>query len=229
MGDLILTFGFFIVLAGFLLNIPIVAALYLLVTKPLFKKYRGSTKGALIVSVLFLILVLLLSYIPGAIRFESLCKTYGQPVLGKVEAADTYYVDAYYVWIHKKSEELLKSGRLAFIEGKNNLSRDLPYKRVRFDKNGKRVEEQVASLASEYGLRMRHDMEFGIQSTTREFYQIADDRVISSFTTFDYMGGPLAWLVQPWGSKACPDYEDEWFELSYKELALISFGLENIE
>ena len=106
MGDLILTFGYFVVLAGFLLNIPVIAVLYILLTKPLFKKYRGSAKGAFPVSVFILVLVLLLSYMPGALRFEKLCKAHGQPVLGKVQAENTYYVDAYYVWIHKKSVAL---------------------------------------------------------------------------------------------------------------------------
>lgn len=74
MSDLILTFGFFVVLAGFLLNIPIIAALYFLITKPLFRKYGGSAKVAFVVSVFLLAVVLLLSYIPGAMKFESLCK-----------------------------------------------------------------------------------------------------------------------------------------------------------
>ena len=227
MSDLILSFGFFVVLAGFLLNIPLVLVLYLLISKPLFKKFRGSSKGAMPATLLVLAVVLMVSYLPGAIRFEATCKTQGKPLIGSVPAADKYYVDAVYVWIHSKSEELLKSGRLVYIEGNNNRSGEFPYKRVSFDRSGKRFEEQAASLASEYGLRMRHDKEAGIQSTTQEFYRIADDTVISRFTSFDYFGGPLAWLVQPWGSRSCPSYGDQWFDLSYKELPLISFGLDS--
>ena len=229
MSELILTFGFFVVLAGFLLNIPLIAILYLIVSKPLFTRFRGSAKGAFPVTILTLMVVLIASYLPGAIKFEALCRNHGEPLIGKVPAADKYYVDEYYVWIHMKSEELLKSGQLVYVEGKNNRSRKLPYKRVSFDQNGQRVEEQVAELESEYGLRMLHGKEFGIQHTTKEFFRLADDTVISSFTSFDYLGGPLAWLVQPWGSRSCPEYNDRWFNLSFKELPLISFGLETID
>jgi hypothetical protein len=71
---------------------------------------------------------------------------------------------------------------------------------------------------------MSHDMEFGIQGTTREFCRIAYDRVISSYPSFDCLGGTLAWLVQPRGGRMFPGYEGKWFELSYNELPLISCG-----
>jgi|GEM_PF-4027372 len=229
MDSLILSFGFFVVLAGFLLNIPVIVVLYFFITKPLFKKYRGSTKGALFISLLILVVVLAVSYLPGLRKFDELCSTHGEPLIGKLASEDKYYVDANYVWIHKKTEELLKSGRLAFVEGKNNRSKDLPYIRVNFNGNGTRVEQQVASLESEYGLRMRHGEELGVKSTTREFYRIDNEKVISSYTSYDYMGGPLAWLLQPWGRRHCPEYGDEWYNLTYKELPLITFGLETVD
>jgi hypothetical protein len=229
MDSLILGFGFFVVAAGFLLNVPLVAALYYFVTKPLFKAYKGGTKGALFGSLVILVVVVTLSYLPGSMKFDELCRAHGEPLIGKLAAADKYFVDAYYVWIHDKTEELLKSGRLAFVEGRSNRSRDLPYKRVLFDENGTRVEHQVASLESEYGLRMRHGEQFGVTSTTREFYRIDDDEVVSSYTTHDYMGGPLAWLVQPWGRRSCPEFGDRWYGLTYKELPLITFGLDTVD
>jgi len=229
MDSFILSFGFFVVLAGFLLNIPVIVVLYFFVTRPLFKRYSGSTKGALSVSCLILAVVLFASYLPGSRKFAELCRTHGEPLIGRLAAAESYYVDAYYVWIHKKTEELLKSSRLTFVEGKNNRSKDMPFIRVNFDENGTRVEQQVASLESEYGLRMRHGEEFGVTSTTREFYQIDTGEVVSSFTSYDYMGGPLAWLLQPWGRRSCPEYGDKWYNLTYKELPLITFGLETVE
>ena len=101
--------------------------------------------------------------------------------------------------------------------------------RVSFDEDGTRVEKQVALLESEYGLRMKHGKEFGVESATREFYRIGSDEVVSSHTSFDYMGGPLAWLLQPWGRRSCPEYGEKWYELTYKELPLITFGLETVD
>ena len=229
MSDLILGLGFLLVLAGFLLNIPVVAALHFFLVRPLFRKHRGNTKGAVLVSLLLLAGVLSLSYLPGALEFEELCTTQGEPKLGTVAAADGYYVDEYYVWIHSKSEELLKAGTLQYVEGKSNIANNLPYARITLDADGTRTSEQVASLKSEYGLRTQHAKEGWITSTTQEFYRIANGDVISSHTSFDYLGGPLAWLVQPWGRRSCPDYGDEWFDLTYRELPLISFGLDRVE
>jgi len=180
-------------------------------------------------SCMTLLVVLSVSYIPGALRFQDLCATHGEPILGEVPAAEGYFIDAYYVWIHSKSEELLKSGVLRYVEGKNNRSKSLPYLRVSFDENGTRIEEQVPALESEYGFRMLHRREHGITSITREFFRIDSGEVLSRYASYDYMGGPLAWLMQPWGRRSCPEYGDEWFDLTYKELPLITFGFESID
>lgn len=234
-----MAFGFFVVLLGWVLNVPLVIGIYFFMAKPLYKKIKTLDRlktnekySLLTISGVVWFLVLMASYLPGWLNFKQQCTAHKEPVLSSINGVNFYYIDHVnpngpFLELNRLKQQF-KNKTIAFIEGPNifktrHKPNELPFRRYFLNDKGGFDSIKVNSIESTYGYRESHHETGWITSHSKEVYRIKDNQVLSKYVTFDYMGGPLGWLVQPFGYKHCPDYDDRWFKLSYSKLDIETF------
>jgi len=235
--DMMMGFGFFIALYGVLLNVPLLLLCYFLLAKPIYKRifcakiYSTQDRiRVLAVCIVGIFIAIISTYTPGYSYFQKQCSVHEQPEIVSIDNVHYYYIDGVnpngpFLELNRL-KDLFESGDIEFIEGPNPF-RDkdiMPYIRYRLNAGGEFEAERIAVRKSVYGFRKVFNEEYGVDSVSREIYQVVDGKILAKYKTFSYGGGPLGWLTRPFGLKSCPNPNDQWFSLSYKPLDMIVFN-----
>ena len=229
-------YGIYIVLFGWLLNIPLVFLIYFFIAKPLYKhiKKNHNRYKVFALSCTILIIVILTSYIPGWLHFNKLCNEHADPVIGSVNGVTYYYIDGVnpngpFLELNNLKRQF-KDKKISFIEGPNIYRtkyrpEEPPYLRYNLTDEGEFEYIKISNLQSSYGYRQIFNKDRGIHSHIKEVYRFEDSSIVSKYITFDYLGGYLNWLTYPFGIQECPDYGSQWYSLSHGRLDLRTFNM----
>lgn len=196
-------YGVYIVVFGWLLNIPLVFLIYFLIAKPAYKLiYKKHNKYIVfILSYVILFSVILISYIPGWIHYNKLCNEHATPVIGSINNVTYYYIDGVnpnspFLELNDLKKQF-KEGKIAFIEGPNiyrtkHHPEEPPYIRYYLSDKGKFEYTKINKLRSTYGYRFIFNNDHGSRLYSKEVYHLKDNSIISKFTRIDYIGSYLS-------------------------------------
>ena len=207
-------YGVYMVLFGCLLNIPLIIFIYFCIAKPAYKRINKKHSKYIVFAISSTILAatILISYTPGWLRFINLCNEHTEPVIGSVEGVSHYYIDG--VNPNGASLELrhlkrqFEENKILFIEGPNifrtrHHPEEPPYIKYHLTDEGNFEYIKVNDLESTYGYRQIFYKDRGLNSHSREVYNLKDNAIISKYKTFIYYGGRLSWLTFPFGIQQC--------------------------
>ena len=226
-------YGIYIVIFGWLLNIPLLFLIYFLVAKPICKRVNGncSRKKRLLLSGTTLVAAILATYIPGWLHFNKLCSEHATPLIGSVKGVNHYYIQEVnpngpFLELDRIKKQF-EDNRISFIEGPNifrtkHRPNKAPYLRYHLTDEGKFEYHEIDKRESRFGFRRRFNNEGGLYSHVDEVYRIKDNSIISQETELRYHGGYLSWLTFPFGIRECSNYDRR----SHVRLDLRTFNIQ---
>lgn len=193
---------------GPLLLLPVWWLVYRFGTLPLLrsiwsKKPPGQTKAAaLSLALLFMLVILAVSYVPGRVEYGRLCARDGSPVVSeRVDVEGLLYGPLF----QYEARPLLDDGGFDFVEAPDQY-RDGIYVRYTLAEDGGLEREEVGSLRSRYGLRkelITHPR--GTIRTQKVVYELGSERELARAANLVYEGGPLSIFLGVYGMSSCPD------------------------
>lgn len=215
--------GWWLIIFGPLLNIPIGYAIYSL-AKPFSIRFANPAAAALLAPVIGLALFHAALVVPGYLKFRSICTAHGSPVIHERIRVSSIYVDeipGYQAYEYLRcGSDFCVANRTALhppfqtIETSNSERRTGAIRYVN-DPNGKARTEQIPRLSdgtydfqAKYGVRKKF-VDYGW--TTRGFettvYERATGRELGHARRLSFDGGYLQFLRFTLGSAHCPSIE----------------------
>ena len=215
--------GWWLIIFGPLLNIPIGYAIYAL-AKPFTIKFACPASAALLAPVIGLTAFHAVLILPGYLTFRSICAEHGTPVIRERVRVPSIYVDeipGYQAYEYLRcGSDFCVENRTALqppfhtIETSNSERRNEPIRYVN-DPNGKARAEPIPKLSdgtydfqAKYGVRKKF-VDYGW--TNRGFettvYERATGRELGRARRVLFDGGYLQFLRFTYGSADCPSIE----------------------
>lgn len=149
--------------------------------------------------------ILLVSYLPGRITYNTLCDAHAAPRIIERVNVEGLFLDELYPY--RAGQHLYDQG-FAFVEAPKFPDK---HTNIRYTPgDGRQVrEEAVKELLSRFGLREERSVMFwGVGMTKKIVYELKSNRVLAEAASVDYHGGPLFLFFGVYGLSSCPDVRD---------------------
>lgn len=208
MADALIGIGVLLAILGPLLLLPITWVIYRLVTRPLLRRnapqlpLRTMDQSAFLCATVLVLIVLVGSYLPGKIEYNSLCDEYGQPRIMKRVTADGFYRSRVYIY---EAREFIEKGGFKYVEGPYPGQRER-FRRYSISSQGQINEVEIAAPTSAYGVRDElWETGSGVIVSVKTVYEKASESELARAANITYRGGPLWFLMGSYATTSCPD------------------------
>jgi hypothetical protein len=213
MGDALIGVGILLAIVGPLLLIPFIWIVYRLVTRKIIyrfnkDKYSHSTNDliAISVSTAMILVLLVLSYLPGKMEFDKLCSQHGTPSIQKRVHTNNFYRTRLYPY---EAKQFLGEEGFEFIEAPHMYNKG-SYMKYSLAEDGMIKEEEISETTSRYGIR--DDLKLltlGINLSQKTAYEMESGKEFAQAATILYSGGPLSIFMGVYAMSNCPDIISE--------------------
>jgi len=213
MGDALIAVGLLLAIFGPLLLIPIIWIVYRFITKKFIyrfykDKFISSTNDliAIAASTVVILVLLVISYLPGKMEFNKLCSQYGTPSIQKRVHTNSFYRTRLYPY---EAKQYLGEEGFKFVEAPHMYKKG-NYKKYSLSEDGTIQEEEISETISQYGIR--DDLKFlplGINLSQKTAYEMDSGKEFAQASTILYSGGPLSIFMGVYAMSNCPDIVSE--------------------
>ena len=213
MSDALIGIGILLAVAGPLLLIPVIWIIYRLITKKTVYRYFNSKYSppvndliAIAMTTLFILIVLVVSYLPGKFEFDKLCKQYSTPSIEKRVNANSFFRSRLYPY---EAKQFLGDDGFIFVEAPHLYKKER-YIKYSLSEEGEIIEQEIDKPVSEYGVR--DDLELlasGINMSQKTAYEMKNGKEFARASTILYSGGPLSLFMGIYAMSNCPDIRNE--------------------
>ena len=201
--------GILLAIFGPLLLIPIIWIFYRLFARKIVKriykdKFRPATNDviAIIASTTIVLTVLLISYLPGKMEFNTLCSQHGTPYINNYVQTDSFYRTRLYPY---EAKQFLGPEGFDFVEAPHMYNKG-SYVKYTLTEAGEINEKEITEPASEYGMRDELILlPLGINLSKKTAYEMSTGKEFAQAATLLYSGGPLSIITGIYGMSSCPD------------------------
>lgn len=146
--------------------------------------------------------VVLLAWLPGRLRFATLCDELGLPRIEARAAVAGFLLDD--STAHSFGMRYLLEEGFDWIEARSIVR---PGGTTRYRKAGDRIEQdEIDQPTAAHVLQSTHESHPGGVSISRQVIrERAGGRVLAQAASARFDGGPAKWVLGAWGSASCPD------------------------
>ena len=224
MGDALIGVGILLAIAGPLLLIPIIWIIYRLITKKIIYRYFSNRFSppvndllAIGVTTIFIMVVLVASYLPGKIEYDKLCEQFSTPAIERHVNTDSFFRTRLYPY---EAKQFLGDDGFKFVEAPHMYKKDR-YIKYSLSGEGEIIEQEINEPVSQYGVRDELKLlASGINLSQKTAYEMESGREFARASTVLYSGGPLSLFMGIYAMSNCPDIRTEKgskdFETYYK-------------
>jgi len=198
--------GIFFGVFGPLLLIPVVWGVAHWPLRRLIGKWAVQRFGALsglvrwVISVLFVGVVVLASYLPGRIQFANLCEVHA-PAIKEVTDVPGFYATELYPY---KAERFLREWGFAYVEAPDMYKKERTL-RYEVGADGNTIVTEVSSPTSRYAVSDTfRELGNTIILDEKRVFELASGRELAHAGSVTYHGGYLRLVLGLYGMSDCP-------------------------